>query len=54
MDFEHIAIDVTINPYNSPFNIIKEKVISLLIKHYIVEELLNTEIKSLEEQHENF
>ena len=47
-DFEHIAIDGTIkNAYNSPFNIIKEKDISLLIKHYMVEELSKDEIKKL-------
>ena len=35
-DFEHIAIDGTIKrAYNSPFNIIKEKDINLLIRHYI-------------------
>ena len=47
-DFEHIAIDGTIkNAYNSSFNIIKEKDISLLIKHYMVEELTKDEIKKL-------
>lgn len=47
-DFEHIAIDGTIkNAYNSSFNIIKEKDISLLIKHYMVEELTKDEIKQL-------
>ena len=47
-DFEHIAIDGTIkNAHNSPFNIIKEKDISLLIKHYMVEELSKDEIKQL-------
>ncbi len=47
-DFEHIAIDGTIKrAYNSPFNIIKEKDISLLIKHYVVEELSKKEIKKL-------
>ena len=47
-DFEHIAIDGTIKgAYNSPFNIIKEKDISLLIKHYMVEELSKEEIKKL-------
>ena len=47
-DFEHIAIDGTIKKaYNSPFNIIKEKDISLLIKHYMVEELSKDEIKQL-------
>ena len=47
-DFEHIAIDGTIKrAYNSPFNIIKEKDISLLIKHYMVEELSKNEIKKL-------
>ena len=45
---EHIAIDGTIkNAYNSSFNIIKEKDISLLIKHYMVEELTKDEIKKL-------
>ena len=39
-DFEHIAIDGTIKrAYNSPFNIIKEKDLNLLIRHYMVEEL---------------
>ena len=47
-DFEHIAIDGTIKrAYNSPFNIIKEKDINLLIKHYMVEELSKDEIKKL-------
>ena len=47
-DFEHIAIDGTIKKaYNSPFNIIKEKDISLLIRHYMVEELSKDEIKQL-------
>ncbi len=47
-DFEHIAIDGTIkNAHNSPFNIIKEKDISLLIKHYMIEELSKDEIKQL-------
>ena len=47
-DYEHIAIDGTIKKaYNSPFNIIKEKDISLLIKHYMVEELSKEEIKKL-------
>ena len=47
-DFEHIAIDGTIKKaYNSPFNIIKEKDISLLIRHYMVEELSKDEIKKL-------
>ena len=47
-DFEHIAIDGTIKrAYNSPFNIIKEKDISLLIRHYMVEKLLKDEIKKL-------
>ena len=39
-DFEHIAIDRTIKKtHNSPFNIIKEKDISLLIRHHMVKEL---------------
>ena len=47
-DYEHIAIDGTIkNAYNSPFNIIKEKDLSLLIKHYIVQKLTKDEIKKL-------
>ena len=47
-DFEHIAVDGTIkNAHNSPFNIIKEKDISLLIKHYMIEELSKDEIKQL-------
>ena len=47
-DFEHIAIDGTIKrAYNSPFNIIKEKDLSLLIRHYMVEELSKDEIKKL-------
>lgn len=47
-NFEHIAIDGTIkSAYNSPFNIIKEKDISLLIKHYMVEKLSKNEIKKI-------
>ena len=47
-DYEHIAIDGTIKKaYNSPFNIIKEKDISLLIRHYMVQELTKDEIKNL-------
>ena len=47
-DYEHIAIDGTIKKaYNSPFNIIKEKDLSLLIKHYIVQKLTKDEIKKL-------
>ena len=47
-DYEHIAIDGTIKKaYNSPFNIIKEKDLSLLIRHYMVEELTKDEIKKL-------
>ena len=47
-DYEHIAIDGTIKKaYNSPFNIIKEKDLSLLIKHYMVEKLTKDEIKKL-------
>ena len=47
-DYEHIAIDGTIkNAYNLPFNIIKEKDLSLLIKHYIVQKLTKDEIKKL-------
>ena len=47
-DYEHIAIDGTIKKaYNSPFNIIKEKDISLLIKHYMVKKLTKEEIKKL-------
>ena len=47
-DFKHISVDGTIkNAHNSPFNIIKEKDISLLIKHYMVEELSKNEIKCL-------
>ena len=47
-DFEHISIDGTIKEaYNSPFNIIKEKDISLLIRHYMVQELTKDEIKKL-------
>ena len=47
-DYEHIAIDGTIKKaYNSPFNIIKEEDISLLIRHYMVEELTEDEIKKL-------
>ena len=33
--------------YNSLFNIIKEKDISLLIKHYMVQKLTKNEIKKL-------
>ena len=47
-DYEHIAIDGTIKKaHNSPFNIIKEKDISLLIKHYMVQKLTKDEIKKL-------
>ena len=47
-DYEHIAIDGTIKKaYNSPFNIIKEKDLSLLIKHYMVQKLTKDEIKKL-------
>ena len=47
-DYEHIAIDGTIKKaYNSPFNIIKEKDISLLIKYYMVQKLTKDEIKKL-------
>ena len=47
-DYEHIAIDGTIKKaYNSPFNIIKEEDISLLIRHYMVEKLTEDEIKKL-------
>ena len=47
-DYEHIAIDGTIKKaYNSPFNIIKEKDISLLIRYYMVEKLTKDEIKRL-------
>ena len=47
-DFEHISIDGTIKEaYNSPFNIIKEKDISLLIRHYMVQELTKEEVKKL-------
>lgn len=47
-DFEHISIDGTIKEaYNSPFNIIKEKDIRLLVKHYMVEELTKEELKKL-------
>ncbi|MBQ7927938.1 MAG: hypothetical protein IJ287_04260, partial [Methanobrevibacter sp.] len=47
-NYEHITIDGTIKKaYNSPFNIIKEKDISLLIRHYMVQELTNGEIKKL-------
>ena len=47
-DFEHISIDGTIKrAHNSAFNIIKEKDISLLIKHYMVEKLSKNEIKKL-------
>ena len=47
-DFEHISIDGTIKEaYNSPFNIIKENDISLLIRHFMVQELTNDEIKKL-------
>ena len=54
-DFEHLSIDGTIKgAYNSPFNIIKEKDISLLIKHYIVEELSKDEIKKLRRTAQKF
>lgn len=47
-DFEHVSIDGTIKEaYNSPFNIIKEKDISLLIRHYVIQELTKDEIKKL-------
>ena len=54
-DFKHIAVDGTIKKaYNSPFNIIKEKDIRLLIKHYMVEELSKDEIKQLRRTARNF
>lgn len=54
-DYEHIAIDGTIKKaYNSPFNIIKEKDISLLMKHYMVQELTKDEIKKLRRTARNF
>ena len=54
-DFKHIAIDGTIKQaYNSPFNIIKEKDIQLLIKHYMVELLTKDEIKKLIKTAQNF
>jgi len=47
-DYEHIAIDGTIKKaYDSPFNIIKEKDISLLIRYYMVQKLTKNEIKKL-------
>ena len=47
-NYEHIAIDGTIKKaYNSSFNIIKEKDLSLLIRHYLVQELTKDEIKKL-------
>lgn len=47
-DFEHVSIDGTIKEaYNSPFNIIKEKNIILLIRHYVIQELTKDEIKKL-------
>ena len=47
-DFEYIADDGTIKEaYNSSFNIIKEKDIRLLIRHYMVKELSKKEIKQL-------
>ena len=47
-DYEHIAIDGTIKKaYNSPFNIIKEKDLRLLIKYYMVQKLTKEEIKKL-------
>ena len=47
-NFEYIADEGTIKEaYNSSFNIIKEKDIRLLIRHYIVEELSKKEIKHL-------
>jgi len=54
-DFEHISIDGTIkNAYNSSFNIIKEKDIRLLIKHFMVEELSKEEIKKLRKSAKKF
>ncbi|ADC47616.1 transposase [Methanobrevibacter ruminantium M1] len=54
-DFKYIAIDGTIKQaYNSPFNIIKEKDIRLLIKHYMVEELTKNEIKKLRKTAKKF
>lgn len=47
-DFKHLSIDGTIKrAHNSPFNLIKEKDIKLLVKHYLVEELTKEEIKKL-------
>lgn len=54
-DFKHISIDGTIKEaYNSPFNIIKEKDISLLIRHYMVQELTKDEIKKLKKTSRKF
>lgn len=45
-DFKHISVDGTIKKaFNSPYNIFKEKDLSLLIKHYMVEDLTDDEIK---------
>ena len=47
-DFEHISADGTIKrAYNSSFNIIKEKDIRLLVRHYLVLELTKDEFKKL-------
>ena len=47
-NYEHITIGRTIKKaYNSPFNIIKEKDLSLLVRYYLVQELTKDEIKNL-------
>ena len=47
-DFKHLSIDGTIKrAHNSPFNLIKEKDIKLLVKHYLGDELTKEEIKKL-------
>ena len=54
-DFEYLADDGTIKEaYNSSFNIIKEKDIRLLIRHYMVKELSKKEMKHLRKSAKKF
>lgn len=50
-----VSADGTIKlAYNSSFNTIKRKDIHLLIKHYMVEELMKKEIKQLRKPAKKF
>lgn len=53
--FKHVSVDGTIKlACNSPFNIMKVKDIRLLIKHYMIEELSEKEIKGLRKSAKKF